>query len=76
MNSKSLGILVVLGLLLLAAAMLATRESSEEDTAGGLLVPELKSRLNEVSGISIIAAGDVQVATLEKGATGWQVLEK
>ena len=76
MSSKSLGVLVVVGLALLVAALLATRQGGEGDTVDGLLVPGLAERLNDVTQIDVIGPGEIPVASLRLGPAGWRVDEK
>ena len=75
MNSRSLGVLAAVGLILLAAAYLATREPD----AGALnapLVPDLEDRLNEVTDIRVTGPGGQPVASLVRAEDGWQVSER
>jgi hypothetical protein len=64
--------LVVLGVL----AFLGQRAHTPALTAGGAILPGLTSALNDVERVTVVKAGGETVATIEKHADGWTVVEK
>lgn len=70
-----LGLLVAL--VVLAALAVAVSISERAPASGGtLLYPRLKAKLNDVSKITVRAAGNKTVATIERGKSGWTVAER
>ena len=59
---------------LLLAVLLLNKRTAPADSAlsqDALLVPELSSQLNDVSGISLTGASDTPIITLKRGEKGW-----
>jgi hypothetical protein len=67
--------LVVLTLLALAIVLFVAPEdhSSDNLAADALLIPGMADKVNEVSRIDIVTAGDQTIATLVKGEQQWTV---
>lgn len=65
--------LAVLTVLALALLMMVTPgdDSSEGATAGGLLLPDIAERINQVDRVEIVTAGDATVATLVRADDAW-----
>lgn len=88
MKAKTVLVLVLVAALLVGAAMWlgASRQPLQERAgAGGLLLPDLQSRINTIGNVRVQpadspvdGAGDAQVAgvTLERSGEGWQVRER
>jgi hypothetical protein len=65
--------LAILTVLALAVLMMVTPRdgSSEKSTAGGLLLPDIAQRVNQVDRVEIVAAGDATVATMVRTDDAW-----
>lgn len=74
MRSKALLILVLLTVAVAVAAMLAQRDTGEVAGAGEPLLPGLLERVNEVTTVTGIGAGET--VTLERDGNRWVVPEK
>jgi len=76
MNNRALmwlaGALVVLAIL----AMIGQREQQPETQSGDMFLPGLLESLDDVRRVELVGAAEESVATLERGETGWTVLEK
>jgi len=64
--------LVVLGLLV----FIVQRDRSPAASAGAPILPGLQAALNDVERVTIVKAGGAAVATLERRADGWAIVEK
>jgi len=62
------------------AAILWTQSRDADQSTGAApsdkLLPELQEQIEKLSAVTIVEAGDKTVATLQRGASGWSVLEK
>lgn len=59
---------------LLLAVVLLNKRGTPADSAlsqDALLIPELRSQLNEVNGITLTGASDTPIITLKRGESGW-----
>jgi hypothetical protein len=70
--------LAVLALVALVLALVVARRDAPTDSldAGAPLIPGLEEGLNEVDSIRLTGAGDQVLVTLERGESGWRVLER
>lgn len=77
MNAHRLTTLGVVAALALGAALWSTQTRKPQDeSVSQALVPGLETRLNEVTQVRIRTAGDVVVATLQRGEDGWSLQER
>ncbi len=80
MNRNTLIGLAIAALVALLAAFWLQRSNAPQMTSGatpaGWLVPGLRGHVNDVSRLVITGAGDKTLATLERGADGWGLVEK
>jgi len=61
-------------LALLAVSVFSPRQRLPETSgAEELLLPEIAARINDVSRVEIVSAGNMTVATMLKTSTGWQL---
>lgn len=74
MNRRTLLILVTATLAMVALLYVGPRQL--DDAESELLLPDLKARLNDISKVTVVAAGDSTVATLVRGDEQWTVAEK
>jgi len=66
------GALVIFGVL----AVLGQRGQQPTDASAVLLLPSLQEQLDEVSRMTLVGAGGEVIATLDRGAADWSVLER
>jgi len=76
MNNRTMiwlaGALVILAML----AMIGQRERQPQTQSGDRFLPGLLESLDDVWRVEIVGAGEDSVATLERGESGWTVLER
>jgi len=73
MKRRFLYLAILTVLAMLAVAVFAPRDgSSERPAADTLLLPEISKKINQVSQVDIVSAGDLTVATLKKTGDNWQ----
>ena len=75
MNARSLFILVVAALVVGLLAVLFSSMEDEGAAGGGLLLPELAARLNDVDRLVVTGPGNEAVATLQRQQGAWRVVE-
>lgn len=78
-NTNSLLGLAALAVVAVIAAIVvaSNREPVSESTpAASVALPELRERINDVTGVTVIAAEKKPVVTLVRGEQGWTVKEK
>jgi hypothetical protein len=63
-------------LVLLAVVGQRRTAPSDPETAGTTFLPALMDSLEQVDGITVVGAGDMPIATLERDADGWTVQER
>lgn len=74
MNTRQVKTLAIVLIILLAGLVATTLSNNQTDIAtGGLLFPDLKARINEISQVSISKAG--QSVTLKNDAGKWVLAE-
>ena len=66
------GALVVLA----ALALFGQWERQPLERGAALIVPGLQEQLDQVSRMELVGAGEEAIATLERGAAGWSVVER
>lgn len=79
MKTRTLLVLVVLALVLVGLATWSggrRSPSGDEALTAGPLLPELEARINELSEVAILGAGDATVATLVREDDRWIVAER
>lgn len=76
MSGRSLLVVAAIAAVCIALAIWGQRSSAPETSAGALLMPDLAQAINSVERITVTAAGAETVATIERGADGWGVVEK
>jgi len=79
MNPKTLSYLIGAAAIALGAAVainLSNRPRSDAAEQARPLLPQLHGHVNDVSSITFTAADNRVLATLRRGADGWNVLEK
>ncbi len=79
MNTKTLNILIVAALIALIAAValnVSKKPQSEGSESVQFFLPQLREHLNDVSGVTLVGAGDKTIATLKRGDAGWSLAEK
>jgi hypothetical protein len=76
MNNRTMiwlaGALVILAIL----AMIGQREQQPQTQSGDMFLPGLLESLDDVRRVEVVGAGEDSVATLERGESGWTVLER
>jgi hypothetical protein len=76
MNNRTMiwlaGALIILAIL----AMIGQREQQPQTQSGNMFLPDLLESLDDVRRVEIVGAGEEPVATLERGESGWTVLER
>jgi len=76
MNNRTMiwlaGALVILAIL----AMIGQRGQQPQTQSGNMFLPGLLESLDDVRRVEIVGAGEEPVATLERGESGWTVLER
>jgi hypothetical protein len=75
MNRRTLIFLFVTAVVLIAISLLMP-SPVEKNGSEELLIPGLKEKLNDVTRLSISAAGNRPVATLERGESQWTLIER
>jgi hypothetical protein len=76
MNARSLLVVAAVAVVSIVLAIVGQRQSTDETTAGSLLLPGLTESLNDVARVVVTGAGAKTVATLVRTETGWSVAEK
>jgi hypothetical protein len=77
MSSRALVGLAAALVVLVGLAVFAHRpDTSTELDAGGLFLPDLQAKLNDIDRIEVVGAGKKPVATLVRQESGWVVTEK
>ena len=67
MKSHHLSVLVLAVAVALAAAFWASSLREAQTEAGAMLFPALRDRLNDVTTVRLITAGEITAATLGRG---------
>lgn len=76
MSSRTLiGLFATLAILI-ALAFAVSVSQQPAQTGGGLFLPDLKARINEVDRLVVRTAGDKTVATMTRGKGGWSLAER
>ncbi|WP_026608951.1 DUF4340 domain-containing protein [Methylocaldum szegediense] len=78
-NTNSLLVLAALAVVAVIAAIIVTsnREPASESPPGpSVALPELRDRINDVTGVTVIAAEKKPVVTLVRGDQGWTIKEE
>jgi hypothetical protein len=77
MSKRTVLVLAALLAALLLVAVLSQREDAATTAnADSPFIPGLEERINDVSRVRVVKAGDETVATLERSERGWTVAEK
>ncbi len=79
MNQKTLIVLGAAAVLAVGAALLVDRArapKSDVSARAGLLVPELREHVNDVTRINLTAANNQAAVTLVRGDQGWTVAQR
>ena len=76
MNARNLGILSVAALLIIVAAIWAGHSQRPDTLAEQSLYPDLKEKLDAVSGISIYKAGDQLAVDAVRDNDAWRVKQR
>lgn len=79
MTRRHLAVLALAAVLAVLAAFYSTSVREPQGSAAGgdgMLIPDLKERLNDVSEVRITAAGDEDAVTLVRGESQWSVQQK
>jgi len=76
MNRNTLLTLAVVTAALLLIAILVSGPGRHTDESGALLLPDLRSTLNEIDHISIVGKGGINIASLDKDETQWTLAER
>jgi hypothetical protein len=77
MSSRALIGLAGALVILVGLAVFAHRsETPTELAAGGLFLPELQAKLNDIDRVEVVGGGKTPMATLVRGEGGWVVSEK
>jgi hypothetical protein len=75
MNNRTVLVLAGALVVLVLLATFGQRQQQPETQNGELFLPGLQDSLDDLERIEIIGSGSRTVATLERGASGWTVLE-
>ena len=76
MNRRTLVVLVAALAFLAVVAAIVLRGAQTGNRDQGLLVPGLKEQLNGIQRIVVLGPGNAPIATLERGAKNWTVVER
>jgi len=76
MNRNTLLTLAAVTAALLLIAILVAGPGRQTGESGALLLPDLRSSLNEIDQISIVGKGGTNIASLEKEDTQWTLAER
>lgn len=75
MNSRRL-VMLIAALAVLVALAVAVSVSQRKGGEAGMLLPDLKARLNDIDKIVVRTAGDKTIATLARQQGGWVLVER
>jgi hypothetical protein len=76
MSKRTLFILTGAAVVLILLAVFGQQRPSTTTAATTPLLPDLESRLNDITRLKLAKAGNEAIATLEKSDKGWTVAEK
>lgn len=76
MNSRTLALLLAALAVLVALAVAVSVSQRPATVAGGLLLPDLRARLNDIDKVVVRAGGNRTVATLERREGRWVLAER
>jgi len=76
MSGRTLAWLAGAVVILVALALLGQREKQPPTQSGALFLPGLMESLDDVDRIELVRGGNEMAATLERGPTGWSVVDR